>query len=90
MTRLPFAMAIVFWVGGGLRMSKGVYLRPFRSWTWVVASGLLGVVFGVVIFLRWRTITLDTVGTLAGISMIVDGLSRIMLSRAIPPTARGA
>jgi uncharacterized membrane protein HdeD (DUF308 family) len=90
MTSLPFAMAIVFWVGGGLRMSKGFYLRPFRNWTWVMASGLLGVVFGVAIFLQWRTITLEGVSSLAGISMIVDGASRIMLSRAITPPGQGS
>jgi uncharacterized membrane protein HdeD (DUF308 family) len=72
-------------------MSKGFYLRPFRNWGWVVASGVLGVAFGTVIFLQWRTITVEAVSTLAGISMIVDGVSRIMLSRAItPPEQEGS
>jgi uncharacterized membrane protein HdeD (DUF308 family) len=55
-----------------------------------MTSGLLGVVFGVAIFLQWRTITLEGVSSLAGISMIVDGASRIMLSRAITPPGQGS
>lgn len=79
LTSLPHLLAVAFILGGALRMGKGVNLQPVGNWPWVVLSGALGLVFGFYILTAWRTIDLTTISVLAGISLVVDGGSRMAL-----------
>lgn len=76
---LPLALGVVFVVAGALRIGKGLDIRPIPNWRWVVFSGLLGVVIGFVILFEWRTLSLPFISVLAGISLIVDGWSRMVV-----------
>ena len=78
-TSLHIALALIFWIGGVLRMGKGIDIRPVNSWPWVVASGLLGLVFGFFILYQGETITFELISLLVGISLIVDGWSRMIV-----------
>lgn len=78
-TTLNFTIILVFWIGGMLRIGKGVEIRPFRSWSWVVASGSLSVLFGVYMMLEGDTLSWITISLLVGISLIVDGWSRMIV-----------
>jgi len=78
-TSLYMVLALVFWIGGVLRMGKGIDIRPVNSWPWVVASGLLGVVFGFFILYQGEVITFQLISLLVGISLIVDGWSRMIV-----------
>ncbi len=78
-TSLHMALAMVFWIGGVLRMGKGIDIRPVNSWPWVVASGLLGLLFGFFILYRGEAITFELISLLVGISLIVDGWSRMIV-----------
>jgi uncharacterized membrane protein HdeD (DUF308 family) len=78
-TSLYMVLALVFWIGGVFRMGKGIDIRPVNSWPWVVASGLLGVVFGFFILYQGESITFQLISLLVGISLIVDGWSRMIV-----------
>ena len=72
-------VALMFWMGGALRMGKGIDIRPVNNWSWVVASGLLSLVFGFFILSQGDAITFNLIGVLVGISLIVDGWSRMIV-----------
>ena len=79
-TSLHIAIGLLFLMGGALRIGKGMDIRPVKNWPWVIASGVLGILFGIYIWgyegdvLPWATI-----GLLVGISLIVDGWSRMIV-----------
>lgn len=78
-TSLYMAIALLFWLAGFLRMGKGMDIRPINNWPWVVASGLLVVLFGAFIFYQGESISWTLMSLLVGISLIVDGWSRMIL-----------
>jgi uncharacterized membrane protein HdeD (DUF308 family) len=78
-TSLHMALALIFWIGGVLRMGKGIDIRPVNSWPWVVASGLLALVFGFVILYQGEACTIEFITLLVGINLIVDGWSRMIV-----------
>ena len=78
-TSLYMAVALMFWMGGVLRMGKGIDIRPVNSWSWVVASGLLSFIFGFFILSQGGAVTFNLIGVLVGISLIVDGWSRMIV-----------
>lgn len=76
---VPYLLGLMFLLGGGLRAGKGLNMAPVPGWRWVVASGVLGIAFGAWILFQWRTVTMTDISVLAGISMVVDGFSRMTL-----------
>ena len=78
-TSLYMAIALLFWIAGFLRMGKGIDIRPINNWSWVVASGLLVALFGFFIFYQGDAISWPLMSLLVGISLIVDGWSRMIL-----------
>jgi uncharacterized membrane protein HdeD (DUF308 family) len=78
-TSLHMALALIFWIGGVLRMGKGIDIRPVNSWPWVVASGLLALVFGFAILYQGEACTIEFISLLVGINLIVDGWSRMIV-----------
>ncbi len=85
---VPYLLGLMFLLGGGLRAGKGLNIAPVSGWRWVVASGVLGMAFGAWILFQWRTVTLVDISVLAGISMVVDGFSRMTLFAAGRRAAR--
>lgn len=85
---MPYLLGLMFLLGGGLRAGKGLNIAPVSGWQWVVASGVLGMAFGAWILWQWRTVTLTDVSILAGISMVMDGFSRVTLFAAGQRAAR--
>lgn len=86
---VPYLLGLMFLLGGGLRAGKGLNLRPVAGWRWVVASGIVGVAFGFWILFQWRSVTLVEISVLAGVSMLVDGWSRVVLFLAGRRAAAG-
>ncbi len=78
-TSLYMAVAMMFWIGGVLRMGKGIDIRPVNSWPWVVSSGLLSLIFGFFILAQGHDMTFKLLDILVGISLIVDGWSRMIV-----------
>jgi len=50
---------------------------------WVPMDGLITLILGLMIYLQWPSSSLWAVGTLVGVSMIISGVSRTMLSLAL-------
>jgi uncharacterized membrane protein HdeD (DUF308 family) len=78
-TSIHLALSLIFVISGVLRMGKGLNLRPINSWPWVIASGLICVIFGLVILHQGETISVELFQLFVAISLIVDGWSRMIV-----------
>src|SRR5204862_4566147 len=66
---------------------------------WVLLDGIITLLLGILIWARWPFSSVWALGTLIGVSLILSGISRLMLSYAVlrattaaarPATRRGA
>lgn len=71
-------------IEGIFELMLALKLRYFSpSWIWVLAHGILSVAFAVLIWAEWPSSVTWVVGLLIGLSLISNGISRIMLSLVI-------
>ena len=60
-----------------------VCLREFRHSGWILGDGIVTFILGVVICTRWPPASFDVIGALVGVSLILSGVSRLILSLAV-------
>lgn len=79
---LTIVAAAIFLAKGVTQLILGFQMRPHSGWGWMVFSGLLSAVVGILIWSYFPGSTIFTLGTLAGISLIFTGWTYIMISMA--------
>jgi uncharacterized membrane protein HdeD (DUF308 family) len=57
--------------------------RSARGSIWILFDSLVTLVLGGMIYVHWPSSSVWAVGTLVGISMIMSGITRLMLSLAV-------
>ena len=65
-------------------------MRPLRGWGWVLFDGIITILLGVLIWAHWPLNAEWVVGTLFGISILMSGVTRLMMSLAIRRMAAAA
>jgi uncharacterized membrane protein HdeD (DUF308 family) len=83
---LTLMIAASLLVGGTFRIVVALRER-FAGWGWVLLSGVVSMVLGVMIWRRWPQDTLWVIGMFVGIEMLFAGWSWVMLGmflRAAP------
>lgn len=83
---LTLVMAIYFMVIGIFRIITALAVR-FPNWGWILVSGLITFILGVMIKSQWPMSGLWIIGLFIGIDMIFSGWSYIMLSLAAKQAA---
>ena len=58
-------------------------MRAMGGSSWVLVDGIITLLLGGMIYMQWPSSSLWAIGTLVGVSMIISGLSRVMLSLAV-------
>jgi len=58
-------------------------MRPAAGWGWVLFDAIVTILLGVLIYVHWPGTSDFVIGTLIGISFIISGVSRLMLSLAV-------
>lgn len=58
-------------------------MRPAPGWGWVLFDAIITVLLGALIYVHWPLNADWVIGTLFGISLIVSGFTRLMLSLAV-------
>jgi uncharacterized membrane protein HdeD (DUF308 family) len=71
-------MAIFFFVDGLFRIFASLTGR-FRDWGWVLFSGVVTLLLGILIWRQWPWSGLWVVGTFLGVNMIINGVSYVAL-----------
>lgn len=78
-TSIHLALSLIFVISGVLRMGKGLDIRPVNSWPWVIASGMICVLFGLIILHQGEDISVELFQLFVAISLTVDGWSRMIV-----------
>jgi uncharacterized membrane protein HdeD (DUF308 family) len=80
---LTLIIACFLLVYGVFALVLAFQMRPHSGWGWVLFDAIVTILLGVLIWVHWPANSEWVVGTLIGISFIVSGISRLMLSMAV-------
>ena len=80
---LTLVLASLFVVEGILDVVLFFKMRHMRGAGWVIFDGIVTLLLGLMIYIGWPSSSRWAIGTLVGVSMIISGISRIMISLAI-------
>ncbi|MGH9503691.1 MAG: HdeD family acid-resistance protein [Terriglobales bacterium] len=80
---LTLLLASLFLIEGALDVVLYFKLRPGRGAGWVLFDGLVTLVLALFIGFHWPSSSVWAIGTLVGVSMIMSGVTRLMMSVAV-------
>ena len=80
---LTLLLASLFLIEGVLDVVLYFNLRPARGAGWVLFDGLVTLLLAVFIGMHWPSSSAWAIGTLVGVSMIMSGVARVMMSMGI-------
>jgi uncharacterized membrane protein HdeD (DUF308 family) len=79
---LTVGLAIYLVAEAVLEFILGFHLRPLPGSGWLFFDGVVTLILAIMIWGTWPASTAWAIGTLAGISMLLSGISRLMLTLA--------
>jgi uncharacterized membrane protein HdeD (DUF308 family) len=79
---LTLGLAFYLFAEGVLELLLSYVLRSLPSSGWLLFDGIVALVLAVMIWRTWPSNAEWVLGTLVGISMVVSGISRLMVSLA--------
>lgn len=79
---LTIVLAAFLIVEGIFKIIMAFRVRDHRGWGWLLASGVLSVILGVLIWAEWPVSGLWVIGLLVGIQLVFTGWALVMLSFA--------
>jgi uncharacterized membrane protein HdeD (DUF308 family) len=84
---LTLLLASLFLIEGIFDIALFFQARSMQGSSWVLIDGVITLLLGLMIYLQWPSSSLWAIGTLVGVSMIISGVSRIMLSLTVRKVA---
>ena len=79
---LTLVLGLAIFVHGVFRVVLAFQLKPAPNWVWVLVSGIVGIILGILIWNRWPMNANWVLGLLLGINLFFDGMWIIMTSLA--------
>ncbi|MGA9471729.1 MAG: DUF308 domain-containing protein [Terriglobales bacterium] len=79
---LTLALSIYLLVEAALEFALAFRLRSERGWGWLLFDGIITLILAFLIWRTWPSSSEWAIGTLVGISILLSGISRLMLSLA--------
>jgi uncharacterized membrane protein HdeD (DUF308 family) len=80
---LTLVLAVLFLIEGIFDVILFFNMRPMRGAFWVLVDGIVTLLLGLMIYLQWPSSAGWATGVLVGVSMIISGVTRVMLSLAV-------
>ena len=80
---LTLVLASLFLVEGIFDIALFFQMRAIGGSSWVLVDGIITLVLGLMIYLQWPSSSNWAIGTLVGVSLIISGMTRLMLSLAV-------
>ena len=80
---LTLVLASLFLIEGILNIVLYFQMRPMHGVIWVLVDGIITLLLGLMIYMQWPSSSAWAIGTLVGVSMIISGSTRVMLSFAV-------
>jgi uncharacterized membrane protein HdeD (DUF308 family) len=79
---LTVVLAVFLIVEGIFKIIMALRVRDHRGWGWLLASGILSLILGVLIWAQWPASGLWVIGLLVGIQLLFTGWALVMLALA--------
>jgi uncharacterized membrane protein HdeD (DUF308 family) len=79
---LTIVVAVFLVVEGIFKIITALRVRDHDGWGWLLASGIVSVILGVLIWAEWPASGLWVIGLLVGIQLLFTGWALIMLALA--------
>ena len=79
---LTLVLAVFFVIEGVLDLVEYFQTRKAGASGWVLFDGIITLILGLLVWRHWPNSSIWVIGTLVGISMIMTGITRLMLSMA--------
>lgn len=83
---LTLVLVLLFLIEGILNVILFFNMRSMRGAIWVLIDGMITLLLGLMIYLQWPSSAVWAIGLLVGVSMIISGTTRVMLSLAMRKT----
>ena len=80
---LTLLLASLFLVEGVFDIALFFRMRSTQGSSWVLMDGIVTVIVGLLILVHWPSSSAWAIGTLVGVSLIISGVTRVMLSLAV-------
>jgi uncharacterized membrane protein HdeD (DUF308 family) len=87
---LTLVLASMFLIEGILDIILFFQMRSMRGSGWLLGDGIVTLLLGLLIYVRWPSSSIWAIGTLVGVSMIISGVTRVMFSLAVRKLAAAA
>jgi uncharacterized membrane protein HdeD (DUF308 family) len=81
-TVITLLLAASFFVGGVLRIIFSL-VEHFPAWQWVLLTGVVDLILGILIFREWPESSLWVIGLFVGIDLILHGWSWMLLGLVV-------
>ena len=79
MTTLTIILAVMFVVDGISQVMFSFFLKPIGGGTMMLLDGILGIVLGILIWVKWPASGDWAIGLLVGIKLVIDGIALLTL-----------
>jgi uncharacterized membrane protein HdeD (DUF308 family) len=80
LAKLTLLLAIFFFIEGIADIGTFIWARKSEGSEWLLLHGVITLLLGVMIWRHWPFSSLWALGTLVGISMLVTGVTRLMMA----------
>ena len=80
---LTLGLGLLFVAEGVVNMVSYLFVRKYARSAWLLIDGIVTLILGVMICDRWPFSSLWVIGMLVGVSLLMNGVSRLMLSLTI-------
>ncbi|HXZ32080.1 MAG TPA: DUF308 domain-containing protein [Terriglobales bacterium] len=80
---LTLVLASLFLIEGILDIILFFKMRAVGGSSWVLVDGIVTLLLGLMIYVQWPSSSAWAIGILVGVSMIISGVTRVMLSLAV-------
>lgn len=80
---LTLVLGSLFLVEGIFDIALFFQMRSVRGSGWILVDGIVTLLLGLMIYLQWPSSSNWAIGTMVGVSMILSGVTRLMLSMAV-------
>ena len=80
---LGVLLVIYFLLTGFASIGFALDLRPLGGWGWMMLNGVLSITLAMIFLAGWPFSSAALIGILVGISFVFDGISLLVVSRAM-------
>jgi uncharacterized membrane protein HdeD (DUF308 family) len=86
LTTLTLVVAVVLFIDGITRIIVSFKMKPVKGWGWMLAGGILSVLFAAMVGWEFPASSLWVIGTLVGFSLLFGGFTTISIASGAKKT----